>query len=101
MLPCLYPRSISILLPLHPRPHLIHSLPRELHLIYHYPFSERAPSTSPTPYYSDHDEYDLYTQTSQPPDEQDVANEYQQVEHPLTYLSDHVGFSPLPHASQA
>jgi hypothetical protein len=58
--------------------------------------SERASSTSPTPYYSDNDEYDLYTQTSQPPDEQDVANEYQQ-----TYLLDHVGFSPLPHASHA
>ncbi|KAG8215306.1 hypothetical protein J3R82DRAFT_8895 [Butyriboletus roseoflavus] len=55
-----------------------------------------SPSSSPSPYYSSHDEYDLYTQNhatngySQSPDELDVANEYQQVEHPLTYLSDHM-----------
>ena len=48
-----------------------------------------------------HDEYDLFAHreatngSSQPPDEQDVVNEYQHVGHPLTYLADHVGFSPL------
>lgn len=104
---CLYPKSISTLSHLRLRPHLIHSPPREPHVIYRCAFAECATSSSPTPYYSNHDEYDLYTQnlsidgSSQSPDEQDLTNEYQEVEHPLTYLSDHVGFLPLPHNSQA
>ncbi|KAG9310982.1 hypothetical protein JVU11DRAFT_8860 [Chiua virens] len=53
-----------------------------------------VPSPPPAPYYSSHDEYDPFTQQyddfTQPPDEQDIANEYEQGEDPLTYLPDHI-----------
>lgn len=71
------------------------------------PLFERETSSSPSPYYLHDDEYDLYSQhhstndSGQPPDEQDAENEYQQVDHPLAYLSDHVGFLPLRHGSHA